>query len=270
MDMFGYAGKILKIDLTTNDIIKEDLQPGIARKFVGGISLSAKLLFDAVKPNTDALSPGNALIVSSTPFSGTGLIGTNKTDWTSKSPLTGMAQTATSGDFGANLKWAGYDSMVITGKAARPVYITIFDDEIKINDAGDLWGKYTYQASDELWDRYGDNCTIFSIGPAGEKLARISMAYTNKQASAGRKGSGAVVGSKNIKAIVVKGTKGLRVAHTKDLLAASDEIYGRFLRDPNLKSWMDLGTTIAVEQYGREGKAAWKNWHESSPPEKWV
>ena len=270
MEMFGYAGKILKIDLSTGDITKEDFSPGIARKFVGGISLSARLLYDTVKPNTDALSPDNALIASSTPFSGIGLIGTNKTDWTSKSPLTSMAQTATSGDFGANLKWAGYDSMVITGKATRPVYITIFDDEVKINDAGDLWGKDTYEASDELWDRYGDNCTIFSIGPAGEKLARIAMAYTNKQASAGRKGSGAVVGSKNIKAIVARGTRGLRVAHTKELLTASDILYDRFLHDPNLKTWMDLGTTIAVEQYGREGKAAWKNWRESYPPEKWI
>jgi aldehyde:ferredoxin oxidoreductase len=270
VDMFGYAGQILKIDLSTGNIVKEELSPEIAKKFIGGIGMSAKLLSDAVKPNTDALSPGNALIASSTPFSGTVLIGANKTDWTSKSPLTGLAQTATSGDFGANLKWAGYDSMVITGKAARPVYITIFDDEVKINDAADLWGRDNYEAADELWDRYDDNCTIFSIGPAGEKLAKISMAYTNKQASGGRKGSGAVVGSKNIKAIVVRGTKGLRVAHTKELLAKADELYNRFRQDPNLKPWMDLGTTIAVEQYGQEGKAAWKNWRESYPADRWV
>jgi aldehyde:ferredoxin oxidoreductase len=270
MEMFGYAGKILKIDLGTGSVVKENLDPGMARKFVGGISMSAKLLCEAVKPDTDALSPGNALITSSTPLSGTGLIGTNKTDWTSKSPLSGLAQTATSGDFGTNLKWAGYDSMVITGKAATPVYITIFDDEIQINDAGDLWGKDTYEAADELWDRYGDNCTIFGIGPAGEKLGKISMAYTNKQASAGRKGSGAVPGSKNIKAIVVRGTRGLRVAHTKELLAKTDELYDGFRHDPNLKQWMDLGTTIAVEQYGQEGKAAWKNWRESYPADKWV
>ncbi len=270
MEMLGYAGKILKIDLGTGNIVKENFDPGMARKFVGGICMSAKLLYESVKPNTDALSPGNALIASSTPFSGTGLIGTNKTDWTSKSPLNEIAQTAASGDFGANLKWAGYDSMMITGKAAKPVYITIFDDEVKINDAGDLWGKDTFETADELWDRYGDNCTIFSIGPAGEKLAKISMAYTNKNASAGRQGSGAVPGSKNIKAIVVRGTKGLRVAHTKELLAKTDELYDRFLHDPNLKRWMDLGTTIAVEQYGQEGKAAWKNWRESYPADRWV
>ena len=270
MEMLGYAGRILKIDLSTGNIVKENFNPKMARKYIGGICMSAKLLYDVVKPNTDALSPGNALIVSSTPLSGTGLIGTNKTDWTSKSPLNGLAQTATSGDFGTNLKWAGYDSMVITGKAPKPVYITIFDDEVKIKHAGDLWGKDTHEATDELLDRYGDNCTIYDIGPAGEKLAMISMAYTNKQASGGRKGSGAVTGSKNIKAIVVRGTKGLRVAHTKELLARTDELYNRFLGDPNLKPWMDLGTTISVEQYGQEGKAAWKNWRESYPPDKWV
>jgi aldehyde:ferredoxin oxidoreductase len=268
VDMFGYAGQILKIDLSTGNIVKENFAPEIARKFIGGIGMSAKLLYDAVKPNTDALSPGNALIASSTPFSGTVLVGTNKTDWTSKSPLTGLAQTATSGDFGANLKWAGYDFMVITGKAARPVYITIFDDDVQINDAANLWGKDTFEATDELWDKYGDNCTIFCIGPAGEKLAKISMAYTNKIATAGRKGSGAVPGSKNLKAIVIRGTKGLRVAHTKELLAKADEIYKKYLQDPLLKQWMDLGTTISVEQYGREGKVLWKNWRESYPSDR--
>jgi aldehyde:ferredoxin oxidoreductase len=270
MEMLGYAGKILKINLTDGHIVKENLDPGMAKNFVGAIGFSSKLLYENVKPNTDALSPGNALIASSSPFSGTGLIGTNKTDWTSKSPITGLAQTATSGDFGTHLKWAGYDSMVITGKAARPSYITIFDDEVTIKDAGDLWGKDNYEAADELWDRYGDDCTIFSIGTAGEKMARISMAYTNKQASAGRKGSGAVVGSKNIKAIVVRGTKGIKLAHPKDLMSISDKSYDQFLQDSNLKAWMELGTTIAIEQYGKEGKAAWKNWRESYPADNWV
>ncbi len=270
MEILGYAGRILKIGLGTGDIVKESFNPGMARKFVGGVCLSAKLLYDTVKPNTNALSPGNVLIASSTPLAGTGLIGANKTDWTSKSPLSGLAQIATSGDFGTHLKWAGYDSMVITGKAAKPIYITIFDDEVQINDAEDLWGKDTYEAADELWDRHGDNCTIFGIGPAGEKLAKIAMAFTNKQATAGRKGSGAVLGSKNIKAIVVRGTKGLRVAHTKELLARSDELYDRFLQDPLLRRWMDLGTTISLEQYGREGKPAWKNWRESYPIDRWI
>jgi aldehyde:ferredoxin oxidoreductase len=270
MAMFGYAGRILRIDLSTGSIVKETLDPGMARKFIGGIGMSAKLLYEAVKPNTDALSPGNALIASSTPFSGTSLIGTNKTDWSSKSPITGLAQTATSGDFGTNLKWAGYDSMVITGKAARPVYITVFDDEVKINDAGELWGKDLYETSDELWDRYGDTCTVFSIGPAGEKLAKISIAYTNKQATAGRKGSGAVVGSKNLKAIVVKGTRGFKAACTRELAAKTEELHKSFWQSSNLKQWRDLGTTISVEQYGQEGKAAWKNWRESYPPDRWV
>jgi aldehyde:ferredoxin oxidoreductase len=270
VDMFGYAGQILKIDLSTRNIVKEELSPEIARKFIGGIGMSAKLLYDAVKPDTDALSPGNVLIASSTPLSGTALIGANKTDWTSKSPLTGLAQTATSGDFGANLKWAGYDSMVVTGKADKPVYITIFDDEVKINDAADLWGKDVHEAADELWDKYSDNCTIYGIGPAGEKLAKISMAYTNKLASAGRKGSGAVVGSKNIKAIVVRGTKGLRVAHTKEFLAKADELYNRYLQDPLLKQWMDLGTTISLEEYGQVGNAVWKNWRESYPADRHI
>ena len=268
MAMFGYAGQILRIDLSTGKIEKEALTTELARKFIGGISMSAKLLNDAVQPNTDALSPGNALIASAAAISGTVLIGTNKTDWSSKSPLTGLVQSASSGDFGANLKWAGYDSMVITGKAAKPVYITIFDDEVQIHDAGHLWGKDVYETSDKLWDKYGDDCTVFCIGPAGEKLARIAMAFTNKISTGGRKGSGAVPGSKNLKAIVLKGTKGIKVAHTKELLAKANEMYDRYLQDPLLKKWIDLGTTISLEQYAKEGKVLWKNWRESYPSDK--
>jgi aldehyde:ferredoxin oxidoreductase len=270
METCGYAGQILRIDLSTGEIGKDELNPEIARKFIGGIGMSAKLLYDAVEPNADALSPGNALIASSSPISGTALIGANKTDWTSKSPLTGLVQTATSGDFGINLKWAGYDAMVITGKANKPVYLTIFDDDVLINNASGLWGKDVYEATDELWDRYGDDCTIFCIGPAGEKLARISMAYTNKIATVGKEGSGAVSGSKNLKAIVVRGTKGLRVAHTKELLFKADELYNRSLHDPLRKEWMDLGSTIYLEQRSKEGEILWKNWRESYPVDRWV
>jgi aldehyde:ferredoxin oxidoreductase len=271
MGMFGYAGQILKIDLSTESIVKETLTPDIARKFIGGIGMSAKLLYETVKPNIDALSPGNALIASSTPFAGTSLIGTNKTCWASKSPLTGLAQYGASGDFGTALKWAGYDAIVITGKAARPVYITIFDDEVAIKDAGDLWGKKdNYETADELWDRYGDSCSMFTIGPAGEKLAKISIAYTNKQATAGRMGSGAVMGSKNLKAIVAKGTRGFKVAFTKELLAKTEELLERFWQGPNLQRWRDLGTTIAVEEYGQGGQVAWKNFRESYSADKWI
>ena len=147
--MFGYAGKFLRIDLSTGKIEKKESDPRMQTKFVGGIGMSARFLFDSVLPNTDALSRGNALIASSGPFSGTSIIGANKTDWTFKSPLTGMAATAASGDFGTHLKWAGYDSMVIKGKASKPVYVTIFDDEVRINEAADLWGMDNYATADE-------------------------------------------------------------------------------------------------------------------------
>jgi aldehyde:ferredoxin oxidoreductase len=268
--MFGYAGQILKIDLTTGKIAKEELKPEIARKFIGGIGMGAKLLSETVKPNTDALSPENALIYSAGALSGTVMPGAGKTNWVSKSPLTGVVQTSAAGDMGANLKWAGYDSMVITGKADRPVYITIFDDDVRINDASDLWGKDVHDSADQLWDKYGDDCSIITIGPAGEKLARISQAFTNKISTGGREGSGAAQGSKNLKAIVVKGTKGIKVAHTEEFLQKADEIYDRFLQDPLLKQWMDLGSSISLEQYGQIGNVVWKNWRESYPADKYV
>ena len=270
MENFGYAGQILRIDLTTSKIEKEPLDMGMAKQFIGGLGISAKLLYDAVKPNTDALSPGNALVITAGVFSGTALPGAPKTDWSSKSPLTGLIQTAACSGLGAHLKWAGYDSVVITGKADRPVYITIFDNEVKINDASDLWGKDIYEATDELWDRYDNTCTIACIGPAAEKLARISMAYVNKMSTTGREGSGAVFGSKNLKGIVVRGSKGLKVANTNALLEKADELHQRFLQDPLLEDWMALGTTIALENYGKIGNVVWKNWREAYPLEKHI
>lgn len=268
--MFGYTGKILRIDLTTRRIEKEFLDEGMAKDFIGGFGFSARLLYDTLKPGVDPLSLGNALIVSAGALSGTALIGASKTDWSSKSPLTNLVQTALSSSFGAYLRWAGYDAVVVTGKAHRPSYLTIFNDEVKINDATQLWGKDTYQATDELWDIYGDKCSVVCIGPAGEKLAKISMGYVDKISTTGRQGSGAVFGSKNLKAIVVSGTKGIKVADSEMLLDEADELYKKYLKDPLLREWMSLGTTISLENYGQIGNAVWKNWRASYPLDKHI
>lgn len=270
MNMCGYAGQILRVDLTTGKIKKEPLEPEMAKQYIGGFGISSRLLYDAVKPGTDALSPGNAIVCSAGAFSGTVLVGASKTDWTMKSPLTHMAQTALSSGFGARLKWAGYDTIVVTGKADRPCYLTIFDGDVKINDAKDLWGKDTYQATDAIWDRHGGSCAIACIGPAGEKLVRTSVAYVDKISTLGKEGSGAVFGSKNLKAIVVNGTRGFKVSDTKALLGKADEIYNRFLQDPLLKEWMALGTTIALENYGKIGFVLWKNAREAYPQDRLV
>jgi len=270
MQTFGYAGQILFIDLSDRKIRREPLDLDMAKQFVGGIGMSSRLLYDNIEPRTDPLSPSNTLVISAGALSGTVLIGANKTDWSSKSPLTHLVQTALSSGFASHLKWAGYDAVVVTGRANRPSYVTIFDEKVEINDAGDIWGKDTYQATNELWEKYGDNCTIACIGPAGEKLAKISMAYVDRISTVGREGSGAMFGSKNLKALVVRGTRGIKVANTEALLVKADELYKKYLQDPLLKEWMSLGTTIALENYGQIGNVVWKNWRESYPLDKHI
>lgn len=270
MEVYGYAGGILRIDLSTGEVEKGPLAPELAKDFIGGYNGNAKLLYENVKTGIDALSPENVIIVGAGPFVGTGLAGAAKTEWTMKSPLTGAVAAAASGGFGAPLKWAGYDYLIITGKARRPVYISILDDDIEIIDATDLWGKDIFEVSDLLWDRHGGDCTIACIGIAGENLVRISQAFVDKRSTVGRQGTGAVFGSKNLKAIVVRGTKGIRIANKDALGEKMDAIHSEYLKGPLHDRWMELGTTIALEGYPEEGSALWKNSRESFPKEKHI
>ena len=270
MEMFGYAGKILRVDLSTGKIEKEPLDPGVARNFVGGYSANAKLLYENVRGGVDPLSPENAIIVGAGPFVGTALAGAAKTEWTMKSPLTGGVATASSGGFGAPLKWAGYDHLLITGRAERPVYLTIFDDEVEIHDATGVWGKDLFDASDALWASHGGDCAIACIGTAGENKVYISQALVDKRSTLGRQGTGAVFGSKNLKAIVVRGTKGVKVADKGAFGKRVDDIHAQYMKDPLRERWMALGTVIALEGYPEDGNALWKNWRETFPLEQHI
>jgi len=272
-DLRGYAGKVLTVDLTDKKINIEPLNSKLINMFVGGWGISMKLAFDLIGPKTDPLSPENAVIIGAGPFVGTLLPGTPKTCVATKSPLMGGHMGATAaGEIGSPLKWSGYDHLIVVGKAEKPVYLTIFDNDVQIRDGSSLWGKDVYETSDWLWDEYGDDCTILAIGPAGENLVGFSIALVNKLSTVGRGagGVGAVLGSKNLKAIVVKGTKGIKIKQIEKFGEKAEELFKKYYADSFREEWMAYGTTISLEEYGRMGNALWKNWRESYPVERHI
>lgn len=249
MEYYGYAGNILYVDLTTGEIRKEPLDLELAKRFVGGWGINFKLAYDLMKPGTDPFSPDNPIIIGVGPLVGTLAPGAAKVAATTKFALPATEDgryyitTASSGSrrFGLMLKNAGYDHVVITGRAKAPVYLKIIDDDVEICDGGELWGKKdTYETTEELMDRYG-NCGVIAIGRAGENLIRFAMALTDKRSTLGRSGFGAVMGSKNLKAVVTQGSKGVKISDPPRFMKVVDSIYQRLMRLPYVKPQHDLG-----------------------------
>ncbi|MFC1919611.1 aldehyde ferredoxin oxidoreductase N-terminal domain-containing protein [Chloroflexota bacterium] len=236
MEYCGHVGRILEVNLNTREIRKKSLDLDLVDRFVGGWGINFKLAYDLMKPGTPPLSPENPIIIGVGPLVGTLSPGSSKVSVTTKFALPATEDdrhyvtTASSGSrqFGLMLKNTGYDHVVITGRAKTPVYLKIIDDDVEICDAGHLWGKKDiYETSDELSGKYGV-CGVIAIGRAGENLIRFAMAATDKVNTLGRSGFGAVMGSKNLKAIVVQGTKGVRVSDQARLMKTVDTMYQNF------------------------------------------
>lgn len=202
----GYAGKVLDINLTTGAVGEYPLTDDDREKFLGGRFISTKILWDALKPGTDPLSPDNLLIVMTSPLTGTGAPSTSRYDISSKSPLTGaIGHSNSGGNFGIYLKRAGWDGIVIRGKAEKPVYLEIEEDDIEIKSAEHLWGMNTEETQEAL-GRGGK----MVIGPAGENLVKYAVIVSGERVH-GRTGMGTVMGSKNLKGIVARGKKKIEI-----------------------------------------------------------
>lgn len=220
--MHGYAGKLLRVDLGNRTIKTEALDVETARKFIGGRGLATKFLVDELDPGVDALSPANKLIFVTGPLTGTNTPTGGRYMVVTKSPLSGTVACSNSGGFwGAELKFAGYDLIIFEGKAASPVYLSIADDQVSLHDAGHLWGKVVSETTHALEQAHGDKAKVATIGPAGENLSRIACIMNDLGRAAGRSGVGAVMGSKNLKAIVVRGTGRVGVAQPDQLREAA-------------------------------------------------
>ncbi|MFW6041090.1 MAG: aldehyde ferredoxin oxidoreductase family protein [Thermoplasmatota archaeon] len=206
MSGFGYHGKLLRSDLTEKEFSEEKLSKDFLKKYIGGAGFTTRLLYDEVGPGVEPFSPKNKIIIAPGLFVGTGIPRGSKTAFGFKSPLTGgYGKSIVGGWIGAKLKKAGYDVLIIEGKAVEPTLIHIENDKVKFVDASDLWGLKTGETRRKIIDDYEGFRTAV-IGPAGEKLSNIATIDCNER-QVGRGGAGAVMGSKNLKAIAVNGNK---------------------------------------------------------------
>lgn len=210
--MYGYRGTILRVNLKTKTITKEKLDLDLAKKYIGGRGLGTKILMDEIDPKIDALSPENKLIIVAGPLSGTPTPTGGRYMVVTKSPLTGTVASSNSGGYwGAELKHAGYDAIIVEEKSDTPVYINIEDENVEIRDASHLWGKVVSDTTDTLEKECAEKAKVLTIGPGGENLSKLAAIMNDKDRAAGRSGVGAVMGSKNLKAVTVKGNSKVEV-----------------------------------------------------------
>ncbi len=263
--MYGWTGAVLRANLTSGEISKEPLDEKAKHEYVGGRGLNIKLLFDEIRPGVDPLGPDNKLFFSVGPACGTPAPGSSRFTTTARSPLSGfVGDTSCGGTFGCGLKYAGYDALIIEGKAERPVYIWIDDDRVEIRDAQGLWGKTTGQTREMILTELGDpNIHTVCIGPGGEKLVRFACIVSGGRAG-GRTGTGAVCGSKNLKAVAARGTKGIRVADRQLLEDTVHEMY-REWNPEKLERLRRYGSGTASRPiYAKLGLVGTKNYREGT------
>jgi len=266
MNAGGYAGKILTIDLTNGEVKKEPLNLDMARKFLGGFGLNCKLAWDRLDPKVDPYSPENIIFMGMGPMLGTAVPVSNKYSVMSKWPLTGtISPGAAGGNFGINVKLSGYDELIVKGKAKKPVYISINGEEVQICDASDLWEKDTYETTDMLWKKHGRRSAVIAMGTAGERLVNTSICLIDKCSTLGKGGLPAIMGSKNLKALVAQRNGGVRVANRKRFAERKRVILDRFSRCSDRKRLLDLGTMAGFEAWADVHGISMNNWRSRFP-----
>lgn len=245
----GYTGLFLTVDLISGKISRFVLEEEFFRLHIGGSAVAARLFLDGFPLDCDPLSGANPLIISTGPMTGSACPGTSRFSVCARSPLTGIwGESACGGTFGPELKRAGYDGLIITGRAPFPCYLRIEDGAAEIIEASEIWGKDIYETTDLLWSKHR-SCRVLAIGPAGENLVRFASIGNDKGHFAGRTGLGAVMGAKNLKAIAVKGTghpeKADKEGFKQALRSAAEEIrssaFAGSLHAMGSDAGMDLG-----------------------------
>ena len=243
MGLGGFAGTVLVVDLTRGVITKEPLDPSLARDFLGGLGLAVKLAHEHLEPGNDALAPENPIVLGAGALVGTDLPASSRLFSITKLPTSGTIGWSGAGGvtFACMLKNAGYDQIVIKGRADRPVYLEIIDDQVTLRDASSLWGLGVSATCEAIWRDYERPTGVVAIGQGGENGVKFSMAYVDRIATLGRGGFGAVMGSKNLKAIVARGSRGVSVADRKRYKTLRKSIFERMRAYPHLKEWQEMG-----------------------------
>ena len=261
MKLKGYTGKILQVDLTHSKGYMEDLNEEWAKQFIGGSGLGTKFLYEMTDEGTDPLGPENPLIFMTGPFTGTSVPLSGRHAVVSRSPLTGIfGESDVGGTWGANLKRAGFDGIIVTGKSVKPVYLWIHDGKWEIRDALHLWGKDTYEIDPILKGETHERAVVGTIGQAGENQVLMATIMTDgKDArAAGRCGMGAVMGSKHLKAIVVYGTGTVPVFDPEGIARLPKE-YGAQI-NKNAENFRKYGTAGSLSVFEAMGTLPLQNW----------
>ena len=252
----GWTGKLLRVDLTSGRITKEPLNQDWAHSYIGGRGVAARYLSEEVDPQVDALSPDNKLIFATGPLTGTNASCGARYMVVTKGPLTGAMTTSNSGGkWGPELKFAGYDMIILEGESEKPVYLWIMDDVVELRSAEHVWGKGVFETEDQLKRETGvPDCAVASIGQAGENQVLFAAIVNEKFRAAGRSGVGAVMGAKKLKAIAVRGTGGVRVADPAALMQAQwrmkDDLTQAPLTSEGLPSYGTLALMNVINEHG--------------------
>jgi len=259
--MTGYAGKTLRVNLSRGRVTREDIDPRLARAFVGGRGLGTRILCDEIKPGVDPLAATNKLLLTTGPLTGTTAPACSRWMAVTKGALTGaIASSNAGGDFGPELKYAGYDMIIFEGAAKNPVMLVVDDDYVEISPAPKLWGKTVHETEDILHEQLGADFKCVTIGPAGENLVRFASIMNDKNRAAGRSGVGAVMGSKRLKAVAVRGSGGVRVADPKGFRAACLDVLEKLKAGPVTgKGLPRLGTASLVNVINERGALPTRN-----------
>ena len=267
--MGGYNGKVLRINLTEGKISTEPLNKDLAKKYLSGRGLAGKMFYDEVAADVDALSPENTMYIATGVLTGTNAPTSGRFMVVTKSPLNGCIASSNSGGYwGAQLKFAGYDMVILEGKAAKPVYIAITDDKVEFKDAANVWGKDVYATTEALKKEFGDDkAKVLTIGPAGETLSLNAAIMNDLFRAAGRSGVGAVMGSKNLKAIVVRGTGKVVNANPDEMKLVLKKALGIIKENGVTGAGLPTyGTAILVNIINESGIFPVKNFQDSYDP----
>lgn len=267
----GYAGKFLRVDLTTGKLSEERWDSDALRKWVGGTGVGAKILYDEVPPSVQWSDPENRLIMATGPLAGTSVMGTGTVSFVTKGALTGGATTTQANGFmGAYMKFSGYDAVIFQGQSPRWVYLYLHDGVAELRDAEHLLGLDTYELQDRITEELGKKerqLSVLGIGPAGEHLVRFAAIAGDKGHVAGHNGSGAVMGSKRLKAVVAERGPRFSIADEKALKERANQIIEEILANPTARGTYQSGTMNSVVGAEKGGWLPVKNYTTNLFPE---
>jgi len=266
----GYAGKILRVNLSTGKISTEPTMK-YAKRFIGGEGINQWILFNDVFPGIWPLDPANEIIIGTGVLTGTAVPTAGRFYVASKNVLTGgVGSSCLGGHFGPELKFAGYDHIVIRGRSSKPCYIDVNDGDVKVRDAGHLWGKTTRETEDMIREEHGDrDIQLLTIGPAGENLVRGANIMGSGGHSASRCGLGAVMGSKNLKAVAVRGSGGISIAKSDEFMQLAEMLSKRIKTAPLFHKLRQGGTFSSLEAFNYLGNIVVRNFQDVTwDPEK--